>query len=186
MPSASNAKNLNAPNNSRNAQLWLQSAGLSSAPLIAFRRAAGADGMPLARTPGMHSNDISGTWHNEHGSEITLEALPDGLLAGRFVTAIGFGKNESFPVTGFIAMNMVVFSASFGKYGSLTSWVGHIVADGEPRLETLWQMTVEIPRSKRADNMWKGIWSGSNEFRRGPAPRERRGSASPIPPLWTE
>jgi len=135
----------------------------------------------------MQSKDIAGTWHNEHGSEIAVEVLPDGRITGQFHTAIGFGTNESFPVTGFVANNIVVFSASFGKYGSLTSWVGHLVTEGEPRMETLWQMAVEVPHAKHGDEIWKSIWSGADEFRRGPAPREPRNKGTPpIPPLWWE
>jgi avidin family protein len=133
-----------------------------------------------------HKHDVvSGTWHNEQGSELRIEVGPEGRVIGRFGTAVGFGVGESFEVTGFLAGTLIVFAVNFGKYGSLTSWVGHVVDDGEPALRTLWQMTVESPHPKESTELWKTIWSGANTFRRGSAPALRDGTRrAPPMPLW--
>ena len=134
-----------------------------------------------------HAHDpISGSWHNEQGSSLHIEVAPDGRLSGRFGTGVGFGTDETFDVTGFASGRLVVFAVNFGKYGSMTSWVGHLVDDEEPVLQTLWQMTVEVPHPKDDKDLWKSIWSGANTFRRGPAPEQRRDRTrrSPPLPLW--
>jgi hypothetical protein len=128
--------------------------------------------------------DVSGTWHNEQGSEMVIEATAEGRLAGRFHSAVGFGTDEEFALAGFATGNVVAFTVDFGKYGSLTSWVGHLV-DGE--LRTLWQMTLEMPHPKDPSGLWHSIWSGANTFVRGQAPREGRDRRhGPPVPLWTE
>jgi hypothetical protein len=133
-----------------------------------------------------HHDRIAGLWHNEQGSEVTLEATADGLLRGRFASGVGFATEEVFPVTGFVSGDLVAFAVNFGKVGSITSWVGHLVESEGPALRTLWQMTVETPHPRRgADELWKTVWTGSNTFRRGPALRGRReGRDAPPLPLW--
>lgn len=127
---------------------------------------------------------ISGTWHNEHGSELHLEADPSGHVVGRFRTGVGFGKDESFDVVGRVANELVAFTVSFGPYGAITSWVGHLLA-AEQRIEALWQMTLTLPHPGRADELWKGVWSGADVFERGPAEPARPRSRRPPPmPLW--
>jgi hypothetical protein len=132
------------------------------------------------------SKTIAGTWHNENGSELRLEVGPAGRLSGRFVPGVGFGAGEPFEVTGFATGHLVTFSVCFGKYDSLTSWVGHLIDDaGAPALKTLWQMSVEVPHADRKEQRWKGIWSGADEFRPGAPPSERRkDSRIASAPLW--
>ena len=128
---------------------------------------------------------VSGTWHNEQGSELRIEVGPGGKLSGRFASGVGFGTDETFEVTGFLSGRLIVFAVDFGKYGSLTSWVGHVVDDDGPALRTLWQMTVELPHPDDAADLWKTVWSGANTFRPGPAPaRPRHARRAPPMPLW--
>ncbi len=133
------------------------------------------------------SKTYAGTWHNENGSELRIEVGPAGRISGRFVPGVGFGADETFEVTGFVSGNLISFAVQFGKYDSLTSWVGHLVEEnGEKSLKTLWQMTVEVPHPERKDQRWKGIWSGSDEFVPGGSPIERKKDGRILStPLWS-
>jgi hypothetical protein len=129
-------------------------------------------------------SNLSGTWHSEHGSELHLEVDPDGRITGRFQTGVGFGKDQSFEVIGRAQDELVAITVSFGAHGAITSWVGHLI-DAEARIEALWHMTVALPHPGRPDELWKGVWSGSDVFRRGRAETAPRKSGRPAPmPLW--
>jgi hypothetical protein len=111
---------------------------------------------------------LTGTWHNQHGSVLALEISPDGRVSGHFRSGTGLARGEGdFPVTGVASGDLIAFCVSFGKFDSITAWAGHVVsAAGEMRLETQWQMTVALPR-RGSSEVWKGIWTGSDVFRRG-------------------
>jgi hypothetical protein len=120
-------------------------------------------------------NAHDGSWYNEHGSKMTLEIAPDGQLEGTFESALGLAApGERFPVAGFASGDLVAFTVNFGKYLSLTSWVGYraVEDDGDEVLRTTWQMAVSPPAAKM-DERWKGTWTGTNLFRRQPHAEKR-------------
>ncbi len=130
----------------------------------------------------MRSHDLSGTWHNENGSEINVEEGPEGKLSGRFRSGVGLGTDEQFELSGYTAGSLLSFTVNFGAHGSLTAWVGHRVGE---ELQTMWQMTLELPHPNRSGDLWRAVWSGANTFRRGPAPRMAAEGRRPSPPpLW--
>ena len=129
------------------------------------------------------ARSLAGTWHNERGSELRLEVDPAGELRGGFRPGDGAGAGETFPVAGFSSGNLVAFTVDFGKLGSLTSWVGHLIVDAGPQLEMLWQMTLEQPHPRRAEERWKTIWSGADRFSHGAAPKDAA-RRQPLLPLW--
>lgn len=132
------------------------------------------------------STDLSGTWHNEDGSRMEVEARPDGRLTGRFVTGVGVGAGEAYALTGFVSDELVAFTVDFGRAGSLTSWAGHLVDEDGPALRTLWQMAVKVPHPEDPQELWRAVWSGANVFRREPlAPARGRRRQGPPAPLWT-
>lgn len=114
------------------------------------------------------TDDISGIWHNQHGSTIRIEVTADGRISGAFKSGIGLAKDAGeCKVSGFVSGNLVTFCADFGQFDSMTAWVGHIVNEnGERRLDTQWQMSVALPR-RGSEEIWKGIWIGSDVFRPG-------------------
>jgi hypothetical protein len=128
---------------------------------------------------------LAGTWHNQHGSELDLEIAPDGRISGTFRSATGLAKGaRECPITGFASDDLIAFTANFGAYDSLTAWTGHIVVEaGETRIETQWQMAVALPKRAAADELWKGVWTGSDLFRRGPSRLEKLPAQMPSHPL---
>jgi hypothetical protein len=132
------------------------------------------------------SEFTSGIWHNEHGSELVFEVGPEGRISGKFRTGVGFGRDATYDVIGTADGDLIAFSVRFGKLGAITSWVGHMVPDGST-LETLWHMTIRLAHPRRTDETWKGVWSGADTFRRGPATETPRPWQGNVPvPLWIE
>ncbi len=118
--------------------------------------------------------DLAGTWHNDHGSELDL-VVDGNQLTGRFRSGTGLAQGRTeVAVAGFLAGNLVAFTANFGAQGSLTSWVGHVLMEnGVPRIHATWTMCVELP-ANTANELWRGIWTGADVFDRGTATEERR------------
>lgn len=115
-------------------------------------------------------HDIAGTWYNQHGSRLTLRAS-EGRLAGTFASSVGLKKRggRDADVAGFQSENLVSFVAAFPDQGSLTAWAGHALGTGEEgTLELQWQMTVELPGKEDPSELWRGIWTGFDVFRRQP------------------
>ena len=134
------------------------------------------------------SIDLNGKWHNQHGSEMVLETGPDGRIEGTFKSGTGLAKpSDVCRITGFAAGDLVTFSVDFGKFGSLTAWTGHVTEErGEAHIHAVWHMTIATP-TPASTEVWKGVWTGSDVFSRGPAPRREttlvRLPSHPVP-LW--
>ncbi len=117
----------------------------------------------------MHSA-IGGTWHNQHGSELDLTIDDEGLVRGRFRSAVGSSTGEETPVIGFATGDMVSFVARFAHHDCLTAWIGHLrLHDGRESLETLWHMAETPPDAPSARDVWRSVWAGADVFHRGPA-----------------
>jgi hypothetical protein len=113
-------------------------------------------------------HDIGGHWYNQRGSMLTLRAS-GGSLSGTFASSVGLTKpgGREAAVVGFSSDNLVSFVAAFPEHGSLTAWVGHALGAGdEGTLELQWQMTVALPGKEDRGELWRGIWTGFDVFRR--------------------
>jgi hypothetical protein len=130
---------------------------------------------------------IAGVWFNQHGSELRLDLDSLGRLSGAFRSNRGLAKpSEPCRVTGFAAGSLVVFAVDFGQFDSLTAWTGHhVVEAGDERIFACWHMAVGISGRHANLELWKGVWTGEDEFRRRPfgsaADRPRRLGPDPIP-----
>jgi hypothetical protein len=115
-------------------------------------------------------HDIAGTWYNQRGSRLTLQAA-NGSLSGSFASSVGLRKRggREAVLVGFVSEQLVSFVAAFPEQGSLTAWVGHALGTGEEStLELHWQMTVALPGTEDPSELWRGIWTGFDVFRRHP------------------
>jgi hypothetical protein len=112
--------------------------------------------------------EIVGNWYNQHGSELRIEGTENGVIAGLFDSPRGLGaERHQGRVSGFVSGRLVSFVADFQGHRSLTAWSGHLVGEpGALALETQWQMAVVLPHPKRASDLWRGTWVGSDTFRR--------------------
>ncbi len=111
---------------------------------------------------------FDGRWKNDVGSTMELHLGPDGSVKGTYSTNVGAAKPwERFELVGFAAGDLIAFVANFGKYDSLTAWVGqHTVADGRERIRTLWHLAKNVPDSEEPTRLWSSILAGANDFER--------------------
>ena len=129
---------------------------------------------------------IEGVWYNQHGSKLDLKASGTHELTGCFSSASGLAakSDEPSPVRGFIAGDLVAFVCDFGKFGSLTTWTGHVVTEGEePVIETQWQMAVALPSPHGSEELWRGLWTGWDAFHRTPPELKKAPARIPSHPL---
>lgn len=132
----------------------------------------------------MTALDVSGTWYNQHGSELRLEVDSRGRLTGEFRSHSGLARaGDPCAVTGYATKDLIAFVVDFGRFDSLTAWTGHCVLEaGEQRIRACWHMSVEVPAKHPELELWKGTWTGEDEFRRAPfGVREWTGGSQPLP-----
>ncbi len=130
--------------------------------------------------------NFSGTWHNQHGSEMRLTVAADGKLTGTFHTGVGSpSPSEEFPLVGFVCGDLIGFAVSFGKYQSVTTWTGqHTIEDGVEVIETMWHLAINIEDRAEKEWLWSGVRCGADLFHRGANPAgRRRGKLAPSHPL---
>jgi len=111
--------------------------------------------------------DFNGIWKNGLDSEMKLIVSSDGLVKGTYKTGVGKpGPEEVFELTGFAANDIIGFTVNFGKYGSITSWVGQhsIDSDGNPKIYTFWHLAKDIEDNEEPENLWSTILTGSNTY----------------------
>jgi hypothetical protein len=111
---------------------------------------------------------FQGRWKNDMGSTMELHVAPDGSLKGTYQTNVGAAKPwERFELSGYVAGDLIAFVANFGKYDSLTAWVGqHTVDGGRERIRTLWHLANNVPDSEEPTRLWSSILTGANDFER--------------------
>lgn len=112
--------------------------------------------------------DFAGAWRNEYGSSMRL-SVDGSAVSGSYTSAVSTtGDAITGPVTGFVAGDVISFTVLWpSRPAKITAWVGQIVEDerGE-RLETLWQMIVNVPDAQRPDSTWTTIHAGADHFHR--------------------
>jgi hypothetical protein len=112
--------------------------------------------------------DFEGTWEN--GLESTMELSVSGNnVTGIYRTNVGSPKpTEEFDLTGYVTGDLISFTVNFGKYGSLTAWVGqHTEPEaGQFEIKTLWHLTKNVPDNDEPDDLWSSILAGANSFTR--------------------
>jgi hypothetical protein len=131
-----------------------------------------------------YKQTLSGTWHNQHGSQIDLVALDDGRLTGNFTLRCDDPQEaEQFSLTGFVNKDIITFCVDFGRHESLTAWVGQITTSLNS-FETMWQMVADAHRNPCRS--WRAVCTGSDTFERGECPENFTQSQKPAShPLWS-
>jgi hypothetical protein len=123
--------------------------------------------MALEPAP-LPSVDFSGKWINELHSEMELVITGNGVT-GVYRTHVGQPKpTEAFPLVGFVTGDMISFTVNFGKYGSLTAWVGQHTEPkpGNYAIRTLWQLSKNVQDQDEPEQLWGSVLTGSNLFAR--------------------
>jgi len=112
----------------------------------------------------------TGKWHNQHNSEIDLSADAEGQITGVFRAGSTSGQEismpEEFPLTGFVAGDVIAFCVQFEEFDCITAWVGHLTevpGTSERLLVTVWHMSVHVGKQGKG-LIWKSIVTGADNF----------------------
>ena len=95
---------------------------------------------------------IMGFWYNQIGSTLCIQKVIRGkAIKGYYISPLGTG-GEIFPLSGIIDRNLdenglrISFSVNWGKYESMTSWIGYFEEkNGKLQLKTHWQLVKTKP-----------------------------------------
>lgn len=114
------------------------------------------------------SVDFNGKWYNELKSEMDLTVNAHGNVSGKFRTGVGEpDPSEEFDLIGFASGDLLSFTVNFGRYGSLTSWVGQDTIEGGTEvIKTMWLMTCNIKDPDEPANLWGSVLTGYDNFQR--------------------
>lgn len=114
------------------------------------------------------SVNFNGKWRNELDSEMNLIVDARGNVSGKFKTGVGApSPAEVFDLVGFASGDLLSFTVNFGKYGSLTSWVGqHTIENGTDVIKTLWLLSRNIEDQEEPANLWGAVLTGYDNFQR--------------------
>ena len=111
--------------------------------------------------------DFSGKWKNPLGSSMELK-VRGNKVSGTYRTGVGApGSMEEFPLVGFVNGDILGFTVLWGKYGSITSWVGqHTASKKKDRIDTMWHLVKNIDEESERQNVWGSYLTGANSFTR--------------------
>ncbi|HEU4554753.1 MAG TPA: avidin/streptavidin family protein [Chitinophaga sp.] len=113
----------------------------------------------------------TGTWKNQYGSVLTIEAEEAGRIKGTFQSAVDPGVKEGI-VTGICSNDLIAFAAMGEGGRKVASWTG-ILRNG--RIETLWHVAVNeklvagaegVPATKKTAGIWEAFVTGADTFER--------------------
>lgn len=110
--------------------------------------------------------NFAGTWRNQLGSTMTL-TIVNGLISGSYESAVsGGGGSIVGALTGFTNGDLISFVVNWPS-AAITSWVGQLINEnGYDVIQTLWQMTTNIPDANEPTSLWQSIYAGTDRFHR--------------------
>lgn len=142
--------------------MLLRSVALSLALLAAAACSPSATSTASTATPSLATIDVVGSWKNERGSLLVIDAVVDGKLHGSFRSAVGkVDPQKTFALVGVVRGDVVGFTVDFGAAGSVASWVGQI--DGDT-LRTQWHLSRDVADADEAAQLWSSTLSGADAF----------------------
>lgn len=128
---------------------------------------------------------LEGTWYNELGSEMVLEATEDGsngyALSGTYNSQVGdakydyviagrsVGPEDGLPDDYALSWSVAWQNGSFGNSRSATGWSGQYqIIDGQEAIVAFWLLTSETSESQD----WAATQVGKDVFYRNPPTEE--------------
>ena len=110
---------------------------------------------------------FSGKWKNQLGSVMELQTTGN-QVTGKYHTAVGAPTNiELFDIIGVVNGDLISIVVDWGKYGSITAWVGEQTADvggGNERIVTMWHLVKNISEDDEKSSLWGAFLDGSDIF----------------------
>jgi hypothetical protein len=119
---------------------------------------------------------LAGSWHNQLGSHLVLDATANGLLTGHYTSGTGVGAGARYQLVGTYDPNpqqtitVLGFVVDWTEAHAVTVWSGQYHHEDDT-IRATWLMATETV----AGDEWKSTFVGHDLFRRdgGPAPVER-------------
>ncbi|MBY3565705.1 avidin/streptavidin family protein [Rhizobium laguerreae] len=110
--------------------------------------------------------DFDGEWRNQLGSRMLL-TVSGASLRGEYYSAVsGGGSPIRGDLTGFVNGDLISFVVNWPS-AAVTAWVGQVINDnGNELIETLWQMTTNVPDNQEPTGMWQSVFAGTDRFHR--------------------
>jgi len=111
------------------------------------------------------SVNFDGTWKNQLKSEMAIK-VDGGKVTGRYRAGVGTPRAaEEFDLVGFASGDQISFTVNFGKYGTLTSWVGQLTTEaGTEIIKTMWILSENVPDPEEPKKLWGSVLTGSANF----------------------
>lgn len=124
---------------------------------------------------GERTGTLTGSWRNQLGSELRLEADGHGGLRGTFRNAVGHSAGEMFPIVGSYdrvpaphGSTVLAFVVTWSDVHCVTAWSGRY----QPRLDTISATWIMTPGADPVDE-WRATTVGHDVFRRDGAGTSR-------------
>jgi len=110
--------------------------------------------------------NFAGTWRNQLGSTMKLTIVGD-LVSGSYESAVSSsGSTIVGKLTGYTNGDLISFVVNWPS-AAITAWVGQLINDdGYDIVQTLWQMTTNIPDASEPTSMWQSVFAGTDRFHR--------------------
>lgn len=112
--------------------------------------------------------NFNGFWRNQHASEMELVVNAGGAVIGKYRTGVGAPEpTHDFDLVGFVSTDQLSFTVNFGRYGSLTSWVGqHTCENGVEQIKTMWLLSRNVEDADEGEALWGAVLTGADVFHR--------------------
>jgi hypothetical protein len=113
-------------------------------------------------------SSLAGTWHNQLGSQLTIEVDGAGRISGHFTSATGPVAGAAYPVAGTYdadapgELAVLGFVVGWTEIHAVTAWVGQYHR-GEETIRATWLMTTDT----EVGDEWRSTFVGHDVFHRG-------------------
>jgi hypothetical protein len=110
--------------------------------------------------------DFSGRWVNQLSSRMQL-TVNGAQVSGTYESAVsGGGGPIKGELVGFVNGDLIALVVNWPT-AAITAWVGqHVIENGSEAINTLWQMTTNIPDPQEPTGLWKSVLAGTDRFHR--------------------
>jgi hypothetical protein len=109
--------------------------------------------------------DLVGSWANELGSVMVIDAVADGVVSGSYRSSVSQDQTPTGGrLTGLVAGDAVGFVVNWApRFPAITTWAGKLLAGpaGEPCIHCVWQLSGPM---RNPSSWWESFLTGADTF----------------------